>query len=423
MWKVTMASCAVAACGFPRPADVPDDAVGLTVQVSTSGDDASDGLANPVKTVKRAIGLAAANKEITMIAVAGGRYEAATGETFPYTVPPNVTVAGPAGGGAILAGNKAGPGLILGSGTLKDLEFEDFTVAVTSNGQGQLTNVRVRASDIAVRGEAAARLMVNNLDITGAAGNCATGLEINGSADLVAIDFSARALGTSLRMRDQSTARLVRADVTGDASCTASPVLLVSSSASFSLDESILDGGVVGIDFRDAAAPTQVTLTNVTIRNAGAHALQGGTATVHMTGGVLSGNGNGGLSASGGAWTFADVEIKQNMAFGIYLQNAVLLMHGCSVIGNGTGIHVITSTSVNLGTSASVGNNVFQNRVLGISIDGAARADAVGNTWNPHVQGADSVGRYGSPAVVQGPVPITLGNNFALGSDQSTLQR
>lgn len=423
MWKVTMAWCVVAACGFPRPADVPDDAVGLTVQVSASGDDANDGLANPVKTVKRAIGLAAANKEITMIAVAGGRYEAMTGETFPYTVPPNVTVAGPAGGGAILAGNKAEPGLILGSGTLKDLELEGFTVAVTSSGQDQLTNVRVRASDIAVRAETAAGLMVNSLDITGAAGNCATGVEINGSADLVATDFAARALGTSFRMRDQSTAKLVRANVTGDASCTVSPVLLVSSSASFALDESILDGGVVGIDFRDAAAPTQAILTNVTIRNAGVHALQGGTAMVHMTGGALFNNGTGGLSASGGAWTFADVEVKQNMAFGIYLQNAALAMHGCSVIGNGTGIHVITSTSVNLGTPASVGNNVFQNRVLGISIDGGAQVDAVGNTWNPNVQGADGVGRYGSLAIVQGPVPITFGNNFALGSDQATLQR
>jgi len=423
MLKVTLVSCAVAGCGFPRPADVPDDAVALTIQVSASGDDANDGLANPVKTLKRAIGLAVANREITMIAVADGRYETATGETFPYTVPPNVTVAGPPGGGAILAGNKAEPGLILGGGTLKNLEFEGFTVAITSNGQGQLANVRVRASDIAVRGETTAKLTMSNLDITGAVGECATGVEINGSADLVATDFAARALGTSLRMRDQSTAKLIRANVTGDASCTASPVLLISSSNSFALGESILDGGKEGIDFRDAAAPTQATLTNVTIRNAGSHAMQGGTAIVHMTGGALSSNGAGGLETSGGTWTFTDVEVKQNTSFGIYLQNAVLAMHGCSVVGNGTGIHVITSTSVDLGTAANVGNNVFQNRVLGVVIEGATQADAVGNTWNPNVQGTDSLGRYGSLAVVYGPVPIVLGNNFALGSDQSALQR
>src|SRR5947207_1884829 len=106
----------LAACNFPKPADVageagpsdasvvtdaapdglpidsppidaaPDapDLPGTVLNVSPSGDDANDGLTMPVKTLKHAIGLAAANSEIVRIVLASGRYSAATGETFPY---------------------------------------------------------------------------------------------------------------------------------------------------------------------------------------------------------------------------------------------------------------------------------------------------------------------------------------------------
>ncbi|HMG23919.1 MAG TPA: hypothetical protein VK607_21440, partial [Kofleriaceae bacterium] len=82
------------ACGFPRPSNVggddgpvPGDAAdpvpgdasepGLVVHVSPAGDDANDGLVSPVKTVKHAIGIAAANTEITRIVLASGTYSAA----------------------------------------------------------------------------------------------------------------------------------------------------------------------------------------------------------------------------------------------------------------------------------------------------------------------------------------------------------
>src|SRR5207248_1008571 len=122
----------VTACGFPRPADVPgelDDASGhpgTTIHVSGTGDDTNDGLTLPVKTLKRALGIAAASTETATIAIAAGRYTVATGELIPSTVPHNVTVVGPAGGGAILVGTKAEPGLILDDGKLQNLEFEDF---------------------------------------------------------------------------------------------------------------------------------------------------------------------------------------------------------------------------------------------------------------------------------------------------------
>jgi hypothetical protein len=49
----------------------------VTIRVAPSGDDANDGLTNPVKTLKRAIGLAAAYSQATVIVLASGRYPAA----------------------------------------------------------------------------------------------------------------------------------------------------------------------------------------------------------------------------------------------------------------------------------------------------------------------------------------------------------
>src|SRR5882762_1038563 len=108
--RISLVFALVSACGFPRPADVggeagpgdanvPGDAnssvdapsvdaasidapsvdappidapdpPGTALHVSPSGDDANDGLTKPVKTLKHAIGLAAANQEIRSIILA-----------------------------------------------------------------------------------------------------------------------------------------------------------------------------------------------------------------------------------------------------------------------------------------------------------------------------------------------------------------
>ena len=239
------------ACNFPKPADVagetgpsdanvPSDAVadglpidgrsidaapdapdppGTAVHVSPTGDDANDGFAMPVKTLKHAIGLAAANSDIIHIVLASGRYSSATGETFPYTVPPNVIVIGPAGGGATLAGTKAEPGMSVNGSGLQDVDLADFTTAITATGTATLKNVRVLTSAVGVQGETAANLTANNLEIAGAVGACATGIVLNGSAQLVVMMFTARNLGKTLNANDQSRVSVGNANITCDSSC------------------------------------------------------------------------------------------------------------------------------------------------------------------------------------------------------------
>src|SRR5262249_37097278 len=149
------------------------------------------------------------------------------------------------------------------------------------------------------------------------------------------------------------------------------------------LSDSTLDGGTNGIAFMNASAPTQATLTNVTIRNMKSDALVGDTATVHMTSGELSSNMGDGADAMGGTWVFTNVTMASNNASGFYLQSGAVTMRGCTMSNNSNGVHVISGNKIDLGTELDNGNNTIRNRVLGIIVDGGTQVTAVGNIWQP----------------------------------------
>ncbi len=436
--RITTLLILVASCGFPRPADVgkdaaPDDASadtsadapdepGVTVHVSGTGADANDGLTQPVKTLQRAIGIAAANSQITTIVLASGRYDAASGETFPYTVPANIAIRGPAGGGAILVGADAEPGLILDAAKLRDLGFEHFTVAVTGRGTAELANIRVRASGVALRGESSSKLTVTGLDVTGTAGACATGAELNADATLAITNLSSRGLGISLHARDQSTVSVANANITGESACAQDSIGLftISTSSTFVLDDSLLDGGGTGVYFTSRTAPTHATVSNTTIRNMTRGGVDGSRVVFQMSGGALV-NSDHALAGSDGMWSLTGVAIKQQQQFSVLLgAGGVLVMRNCVSTNNVGGIYLYGNMVLDLGTSASHGNNVFQNGngTTGLEIDGGVSCssviDAVGNTWRPNVQEADANGHY-STRLVRGPT--APGGNFTLSTN------
>src|ERR1051326_8266337 len=86
-----------ATSGDDAPPPVDARTGSMIVQVAPTGNDANDGVTQPVKTLKRGIGIALANGEVGKIEIASGRYDSANGETFPYTVPGGITIEGPAG--------------------------------------------------------------------------------------------------------------------------------------------------------------------------------------------------------------------------------------------------------------------------------------------------------------------------------------
>jgi hypothetical protein len=449
-------------CNFPQPADVggeagpadasqvdstlvdggvvdapqvdamPDapDPPGTAIQVSPTGDDSNDGFTMPVKTLKHAIGLAAANSDIIHIVLASGRYSAATGETFPYTVPPSVTVIGPAGGGATLAGTKAEPGLSLNGSGLQDVDLADFTTAITAAGTATLKNVRVLTSAVGLQAETAARVMSNTLEIAGAAGACAKGVILIGSARFAGAVFTTRNLGTTLESRDHSVSTIGNANILGDKGCTQSLALFrVTSDASFTLTESLLDGGPTGMLLNPPIAGFVATISSTIIRNMKVNAIGGGapvgvSMTFQMTGGEVSNNPFTAVDVGDGTWTFTNVTFRQNGGAAVYLQNAHLVMRGCTITGNGNGIDVFDNSTADLGTSLSPGNNTLQgNTNVGLLIDGASGGatlvNAVGNTWNPDKQGADHNGHYSTTETVTTPTPFVRGNNYAINAGWS----
>jgi hypothetical protein len=83
-----------------------------------------------------------------------------------------------------------------------------------------------------------------------------------------------------------------------------------------------------------------------------------------------------------------------------------------------TGI-LISGPRADLGTASDPGNNTFRGSVqpgaTGVTVDTAvvdSAISAVGNTWNPNVQGADAGGRYPTTIVVTGQSPLARGLNF-----------
>ena len=425
----------LAACGFPKPADVgdvPADAEpGVALHVAPTGDDANDGLVLPVKTLKHAIGLAAANAKITSIVLASGRYATAGGETFPYSVPASLTIVGPAGGGAILAGSMTEQGMVVDGGALKDLELEDFTTAISAIGPATLTGLQVRTNMVALHAEATAPLNIDNLDISGSVATCATGIVLTGSTSLVAATLVTRNLGTTLDARDQSSIDVSKASIVGDRGCTQA-VMPITSSGTFTISDSTLDGGHDGISLSPKAGALQATIRDSVLRNFKRDAVIGGSSngssvSLQMTGTGLLNNGQGGAELFAGTWSLTNVTAKQNAAFGIYLEDGDLVMRGCTVTENDNGVSLLFPSRVDLGTIDNLGNNILQNNTyVGLYYDSSRiQVDAIGNTWNPSVQGADIFGRYSTVAILQGPIPPALHNNYLMNCDpgQCTLRR
>lgn len=402
-------------------AQVPPDP-GI-LHVSTAGADGNDGLSAPVKTLGRAIALATRDPGITTIALAAGRYDLGNGETFPYRVPANVVITGPELGGAVLVGAAALSGFELEIGELRHLELEQFDVAVTATGFATLSDVQIRASGVAVRAETTASLTVRQLTITGVDAACATGIRLIGRARLSATELAGRALGTHVDVADASTARIERGRLVGDPACNAS-VVAATTSGMLALVDTTIEGGLTGVQFGDAGAPTIATITNSEISSAISAGLAGQPAVVVMTGGALTRN-MFGIQANGGDWALRGVTVRDNATGLVFVWRGASFararLRDCAVRDNRFDGIDADGFMLDLGTSTSPGNNTLRN-AQGVSLSvgqlsgRTTSVSAAGNRWLESVQGADAEGRY-APALVRGPVDAGAGHNFRIAAD------
>jgi hypothetical protein len=398
------------------------------VRASPTGDDASDGVAAPVRTIGRAVALAALHPEVQVIALDAGTYSAATGESFPYTIPDHVLMAGPVQGRAILSGDATKTGLIVNSGQLQAIEFESFSLGVEARGSVTAADLKFRGSAVAIRATTAADLTLRRIDIASVTGACATGIRLAGGAVLHASDVTAGPIGAALEVRDQAAATLVRVTAVGDRTCGSSTVD-VYSDGSLDLRDSNIDGGLGGLGLGGATQPLVVNLSNVTVRNADV-AVYCGLANGTFSGGTLLQN-SFGMALTRGSWTVTNVRIEGTQYYAIAVggtptyKAASLVMRGCTLRGNAIGVLVEDLATVDLGTASSPGHNIIQgSSQVGVDSGGTlgpSRIDAAGNTWQPRMQGSDDAGKL-APTTLTGPYGGYRGDNFWIASPLWSIQ-
>lgn len=404
------------------------------IDVAVTGDDSADGDTAPVKTLKHALELANADNARKTINLGAGTYDAANGESFPYTLPVGVKIVGEAG--TILAGTTAQTGLIVDSGTLQNLEFHDFMTAVHITGTATLTTTTVATSRVGVLADGAANLTVTGLAVTGSDACTGVGLHALGTSQ-VTVNALVAANTLSIVEGDQAVVSIANGNITGNANCT----LIDVAGKSLTLTDTQLSGPsgqqpptgpAVAIHLGGASNGLDVTLSNTTIAgvtliDANKGAITGSARAFHMTNGAIRNNAGLGAVFMGGSYTFTGVELMANSGrTAIYVGNdaepAALAMRNCSITNNGSGVQVAKGARGDFGTILQPGNNTFQsNQGVGLLIDDDSSAvTAVGNIWRPNVQGADGDGKY-SMQLVTGLVPKVDGNNFAV-PGASTLQ-
>jgi hypothetical protein len=137
---VALGGCPEATIGDPILPDGQRPSV--TVHVSKLGSDTSDGFERPVGTLRRALGIANENRQVTRIAIDAGLYAAEFGERFPYLVTNNLTISG-SPDGVRLRGTGVEDGLLFDSGSLEGVTLENFQVAIRAIGKVELSDVSV----------------------------------------------------------------------------------------------------------------------------------------------------------------------------------------------------------------------------------------------------------------------------------------
>jgi hypothetical protein len=207
--------------------------------------------------------------------------------------------------------------------------------------------------------------------------------------------------------------------------CPTASAIVISGPGNVTLDHSqISNGPSAGICVRGGAAAATIQITQATIAHMGngiaAEIGFGSTAVVTMNGASFSNNVNA-ISWAGLAGTSFDIagsSFTGNVT-GISLDGAAgsLKLRNSVVSSNaGAGVALFNSVSADLGTQADAGGNTFTGNTgtgLKLNLTSVGPAQAVGNTWNPSVQGADNTGHYASPVQKTGPAS---GTNYIIGN-------
>ena len=400
--------------------DAPDapGPLGAVLRVTDDGDDAGDGAARPLRTLGRALQLAAAHPEVLSIELAAGRYDAARGETFPYVVPDALSIAGRGDGTAELVGDGAVDGLVVGGGVVTRVTLQAFRVAVTTRGAAILDTLDIRASQIGVHADPQSAPTLRKLTVTAAAEACSTAVEGVGSAHLDITDLTTTEVASAVHTHDQATTALRASRISATRACPRLPVVWSESDGALTVTDTEITGGTLGIGWAPSGeAVVQVARTNIHDATTGIAGLRARVTLEDVTLTSILGTG---IAAVSGDWAITRAVVAGGLGDALYVAQdptpaTCLIVRDSTLRGFLYGISLGHDAEVDLGTAASPGHNTIQGHRLGLYIPdtGSARTlQAVGNTWQPLSQGADAEGHYGAQ-LLRGPVrPQFAAPNF-----------
>lgn len=404
-----------------------------------SGLDTNPGTAaEPLKTLGKALSLVASGQTVVLEA---GTYDEASGESWGYSVPANVTLQA-ASSGVVLASTAGASALQLdGSASLTGLTFQGFVPALMgATGTVAVKDVTFTNDAPAVQasGDVALTLDAATFDGTG------SGVKLLNAATATVTGGSFSGLdGASVAAFDTSAASLDSVQVTG----TTATVVALHQSAVAVLSHCVITNsspqGVPNNASLEVSDSGVLTLDNTSVGGSDGWAVLAldPTTTVAITGGTFSGNNNTAIESSG-TLSIDGATVSNNAGSGIVAANGSLsvtnttvsghpyvgisvatgvpvTMRGSSLLSNAGGILLVgLDGQTDLGTAASPGGNTFQNGTSQVGVTSFRTfhtVSAVGNTWIPNVQGADGSGHYGSQ-LVTGAV---TGANYTLPSGAS----
>lgn len=424
-----------------------------------TGLDSNDGTEDaPVRTVRHALALAVGGKTVYL---AGGTYDQTSGETyvdetdgkFGYVIPDGVQITpDPRTSTPVILKNTAGDAYALrfeGSGRISDMQLEDFREAISATtGTQGLYGIAMRGigeHGIALKGTA-------NLTCS----SCAISVDeyyalyLDGSAK-IKLD------GTStVNLESPSSEPFISVIYIG-----------VGSNAQAELD---LGGGTTIGGYQVFGGALTLNEVDLRLRNVYGDAIQvaadaaldmtdgrvtggwfssGGSneqalvsyGTLSINGTVFDGNLGGAIELQGGTATIQNAKFQNigdpNTVYAGFGLNAItvykatkLTMRTTAITNikaafnastpipgeSGVGVYVAdASAGIDLGTQYDLGRNLLSDcgawclQVSGQG-SGAGTVQAVGNTWNANVQGADSSGKYAAQSV--SPASYTYGDNY-----------
>jgi hypothetical protein len=326
--------------------------------------------AAPFRTVKRAVEAAGAGDTIQ---VSDGVYDAKAGETWSYSTPTGLTIAGQSTNGTILVGpvvaGASAPGttgLVAPSGlTMKGLTLSAFDTAIAATGAGAL------------------------------------GLEDVAVNDALTTAVSADAAGVTVTVKGGSLSSEQGTILLGD-NCT---------SCSLDVSGASLDGAIMRghtIEISTMAAASQVMLQQVNIR--GDISVMAASATLSVSGSMLKENGpdaqsmidfegqaldvtdstitlnadNFGINFAGKTLTLSGVTIESGK-YGVYQLSGNAKLRGTKIRDYGFMGYYLAQGDLDLGTATEAGDNAFSTSttgdlVFGLYVDGVTRPVTSSNT-------------------------------------------